>query len=126
LDSLLARSAIVGYKQRNFPFYANVIGNYVGYAPECLLSLNELELSFILPVKGYRYCLSWVGGAQKCLKGHLTFMRVKEGSIVYAAAQLEEMGLKNHIVVLLNGKMTRSQKDQATKSIIGSRKNLTQ
>jgi hypothetical protein len=44
-------------------------------------------------------------------------MRVEERSIVHAAAQLEGMGLNNHIVVLLNGKMTKDQKSRATKSI---------
>jgi hypothetical protein len=55
-------------KAKKLPFYSIVNGNYVGYAPECLSSLNELELAFISPVKGYGYCLSWVGGTQKCLK----------------------------------------------------------
>jgi hypothetical protein len=99
------------------PFYSIINRNYVGYAPECLTSLDELELAFISPVKGYGYSLSWVGGAQKCLKGNLTFMRVEERSIAKAAAQLEGMGLTNHIVVLLNGKMTRAQRARARKPI---------
>jgi hypothetical protein len=104
-------------QQKKLPFYSIVNSNYVGHAPDCLTSLSEVELAFISPVKGYGYCFSWVGGSQKCLKGNLTFMRVEERSIVNAAAQLQGMGLTNHIVILLNGKMTRGQKTRANQKI---------
>ena len=104
-------------RKEKLPFYSIVNSNYVGHAPDCLTSLSEVELAFISPVKGYGYCFSWVGGSQKCLKGNLTFMRVEERSIVNAAAQLHGMGLTNHIVILLNGKMTRGQKMRANQEI---------
>jgi hypothetical protein len=55
--------------KKKLPFYAVVNRNFIGHAPKCLMSLSEVELAFISPVKGYGYCFSWVGGAQKCLKG---------------------------------------------------------
>lgn len=99
------------------PFNAIINNNYVGNAPDCLKELTELELAFITPVKGYGYCFHWAGGAQKMLKGCMTFMRVDKRSISQASAQLEGMGLKNHIVILLNGPMTKKQRDRAQKEI---------
>jgi hypothetical protein len=96
--------------RKKLPFYAIVNCNFVGHALECLTSLSEVELAFISPVKGYGYCFSWVGGSQKCLKGNLTFMRVTERKVVQVVSQLQGMGLTNHIVILLNGKMTKTQK----------------
>jgi hypothetical protein len=103
--------------QNCVPYYAIVYNNYVGHAPACLTDLTEVELAFITPVKGYGYCFSWTGGAQKVLKGSLTFMRVKERSIVKAVAQLQGMGLSNHIVVLVNGKMTSRQRMKAKETV---------
>jgi hypothetical protein len=91
--------------------------NFVGHAPECLTSLLEVELAFISPVKGYGYCFSWVGGAQKRLGGNLTFMQVTEHKVLQAVSQLQGMGLTNHIVILLNGKMTETQIQSASKTI---------
>ena len=103
--------------KNSVPYYAIINKNYVGHAPACLLDLTEVELSFITPVKGYGYCFSWSGGAQKVLKGSLTFMRVKERSIVRASAQLQGMGLSNHIVILLSGKMTHVQRQRAKQTV---------
>ena len=99
------------------PFNAIINKNYVGEAPSCLKELTEVELAFLTPVKGYGYCFHWAGGAQKMLTGSMTFMRVEKRSIAKASAQLEAMGLKNHIVVLLSGKMTRRQRDRAQAQI---------
>jgi hypothetical protein len=103
--------------QNHVPYYAIVNNNYAGHAPPCLTDLTEVELAFITPVKGYGYCFLWTGGAQKVLKGSLTFMRVKERSIVRAVAQLQGMGLSNHIVILLNGKMTSRQRQKAKETV---------
>jgi hypothetical protein len=103
--------------KKKLPFYAIVNCNFVGHALECLTSLSEVELAFISPVKGYGYCFSWVGGAQKCLRGNLTFMQVMEHKVIQAVSQLQGMGLTNHIVILLNQKMTENQKQRASKTI---------
>jgi hypothetical protein len=100
-------------KKNYTPFYAIVNKNFVGHPPECLKELTAVELAFISPVKGYGYCFTWKGGAQKVLtvRGCTTFMRIEPRKIVEATAvQMECMGLKNHLVVLLNGKLTPLQK----------------
>jgi hypothetical protein len=42
---------------KKLPFYAIVNGNYVGYAPDCLKQLTEVELAFVSPVKGWLWLL---------------------------------------------------------------------
>ena len=97
----------------------NAIANrhYVGHAPSCLKELTAVELALLSPVQGYGYCFSYAGGAQKKLKGTMTFMRVQERATTRALAQLEAMGVSDYVVVLLNGKMTTSQKKRAENEI---------
>ena len=95
------------------PFYAIINHNYVGCPPSVLTDLTEVELAFITPVKGYGYVFKWAGGPQKKLQGHLTFMRVEERKIVHASAQLEGMGLTDHVFILITGKMTERQRQRA-------------
>ena len=97
------------------PFYSIVNSNYVGCAPPCLTALSDVELAMITPVKSYGYCFSFVGGAQKNMKGTFTFMRVEARKICRAAMHLEAMGLTDHMVVLLSGRMTDYQRDKARK-----------
>ena len=91
------------------PFYSIVNRNFVGCPPTCLTELNEVELAFITPVSSWGYCFTYQGGKQKNLKGTLSFMRVKERSIARAAVHMEQMGLCQHVVVLINGPMTEAQ-----------------
>jgi len=95
------------------PFNAIVNRNYVGHAPECLKELSPVELALISPVKGYGYCFSYTGGAQKKLQGTMSFMRVQERATTRALAQLEAMGVSDYVVILLNGNMTVNQKKRA-------------
>ena len=76
-------------------------------------------------VKGYGYCFTYLGGAEKSLRGSMTFMRVKnlkgtmsfsrrnEESIGRAAVQLEEMGLTDKMVIVMSGNMTSDQRKKA-------------
>ena len=106
------------------PYNSIVNGNYVGCAPKELTDLTPVELALLSPVKGYGYCFSYGGGKQMQLKGTMTFMRVEEKKIARSAAQVEELtsvakpiGVSECVVVLLNGKMTLSQKERARNTI---------
>ena len=107
-------SAVSGKKT---PLYAIVNNNFFGNAPECLRELTPVELAMITPVTGHGWCFSWVGGTQKNLKGTLSFMRVDQLDIARAVTQMKVMGLTSHVVVLLTGKVTKSQRDKVTKKI---------
>jgi hypothetical protein len=101
------------------PMNAIINKNYVGGAPACLTELTEVEQALITPVKHHGYCFQWTGGRQKCLKGTLVFMRVKERRVAEAVAQLEAMELTKHIIVLVSGKMTIGQREKVkNKSVI--------
>ena len=84
--------------------------NHVGMAPECLRELTEVEMAFLSPVRSYGYCFLWEGGAMRCMKGTLVFMRVKERQVAKAVSTLKCMGLNRHVVVLISGKLTAAQK----------------
>jgi hypothetical protein len=97
-------------KKLTLPMNAIINKNYVGGAPACLTELTEVEQALITPVKHHGYCFTWAGGKQKCLKGTLVFMRVKERRVAQAVTQLEAMGLTKHIIVLASGNMTSGQR----------------
>jgi hypothetical protein len=61
-----------------------------------------LELALLTPVKTHGYCFSYTGGAQKQLKGSLSYYKVRSmQSIARAALHFDVLGLTNNIVVLL-------------------------
>ena len=97
-------------EKKTVPPYAIVNRNHVGMAPDCLKELTEVEVAFLSPVKSYGYCFLYEGGSMRCMKGTLTFMRVKERQVAKSVTTLKCMGLNQHVVVLLSGKMTNDQK----------------
>ena len=108
------------------PFYAIINKNYVGGAPSCLTDLTELEIALLTPVVDRGYCFSYTGGAQRNMRGNMTFMRIKEERIAAAVAQMKQTGLTKHILVILSGQMTSTQKMLAlTKSKIRTEKVIT-
>jgi hypothetical protein len=79
-----------------------IANNYCfGTPPKCLQELTELELALLTPVKTHGYCFSYTGGAQKQLKGSLSYYKVNMQSIARAALHFDVLGLTNNIVVLL-------------------------
>ena len=94
------------------PRHAIVNRNHVGMAPDCLKELTDVEVAFLSPVKSYGYCFLYQGGSMKCMKGTLVFMRVKERKLAKSVTTLKCMGLNEHVVVLLSGKMTKNQKNR--------------
>jgi hypothetical protein len=59
----------------------------------------------ITPVKTFGFCFSYTGGAQKQLKGSLSFFKLGN--------EAEAFELKTYIIVLLYGNMTRNQQQKA-------------
>jgi hypothetical protein len=86
-----------------------------GSTPDCLLRLTEIELAMITPVKTYGYCFSYTGGVQRQLKGSLSYYKVKTESILRSVAHFDALNLINNVIVLLYGKMTPSQYQNAKK-----------
>lgn len=103
-------------ENNKMPLYAIVNNNFVGCPPDELLELNQVELSFLTPMKSYGYFFTYEGGHMKQMKGSLTFMRVEERSITKAVTTLECMGLTKHVVVLTNGPMTKAQQQKVKES----------
>jgi len=87
----------------------------VGSPPACLVELTEIELACITPVKSHGHCFSHTGGAHKKLKGSLSCCKVDTGGTVRSALQLDVLGLRQNIVVILHGKMTPRQREMAKK-----------
>jgi hypothetical protein len=91
-----------------------IANNYCfGTPPQCLQDLTDLELALLTPVKTHGYCFSYTGGAQKQLKGSLSYYKVNMESIARAALHFDVLGLTNNIVVLLYGQMTPEQRKRA-------------
>ena len=100
-------------KKRFLPRHAVLNRNYVGGAPECLLSLNECEVAFLTPIKNFGYCFTWSGGRRNAMKGTLSFMRVNKSSIGNGIAHLNGFGLNKNVISLYSGYMTAAQKRRA-------------
>ena len=111
------KACATSLRGKRTPHFAIVNRNHIGCAPPCLSELTEVELALITPVKGYGYCFTFKGGAQKKLEGTMTFMRVEERRIARAIMQLEGMGLCKNVVVLLNGDMTPQQHTRAASKV---------
>ena len=105
----------IAIDRKQCPSYSIINKNYVGECPECIRQLTLLEVAVLLPVKNYGYCYVWSGSEMDktmALKGSLTFMQVEQRKITKAAAQLESLGLKNKILILYTGQMTKHSKRQ--------------
>ena len=89
--------------------------NYFGTPPPVLTCLNDVELALLTPVKAntYGFTFSYSGGTQRCLKGVLSYFRVKEYNIAKAVLRLDVLGLNEHVVVLYTGEFTDEQKKRA-------------
>ena len=95
------------------PLYS-IANNYAfGETPSVLLDLTPIELSMITPVKTFGYCFSFTGGFQKHLKGSLSYYKISQETIAQTGAQLEGLGLNDHVVILLYGSFTKEQKKRA-------------
>ena len=99
--------------QGNIPKYA-IANNYCfGTTPQCLYDLTDIELAVLTPVRTYGYCFSYTGGAQKQLKGSLSYYKVNIDSIAHAVTHFDVLGLTNNVVVMLYGQMTANQRQIA-------------
>ena len=96
--------------KKDVPFWAIVNRNYVGSPPRCLQELNEVELALLSPVHKHGYCFTWNGGKQMAMKGNLNLMRVEERRLAQAVTQLECMGLTQHVLILITGRLTDWQR----------------
>jgi hypothetical protein len=95
---------------------AAIANNYsFGTPPQCLLELTDVELALITPVKAYGYTFTYCGGRHTELKGTMSFFKSETSRIARAVTQLDVLGLKDKIVVLLSGKMTPVQRETARK-----------
>ena len=97
------------HEDEKLPLYGIINKNYVGCTPACLLSLTEIEVAMLTPIKCYGFCYSYIGGTQTNLRGTLTFMHTKQNSTAWAVLQLDTMGLRNDVLVLAHGNMTPNQ-----------------
>jgi Helitron helicase-like domain at N-terminus/PIF1-like helicase len=97
-------------KKQKMPLYS-IVNNYsFGETPSVLFNLTQIELSMITPVKTFGYCFSFTGGFQKHLKGSLSYYKISPETITQTGAQLEGLGLNDHVVILLYGSLTKEQK----------------
>ena len=120
-------------EKKRMPLWAIINKNYIGCAPACLQELTEVELTMLTPVHKHGYSFTYTGGKMNALKATCTMMRVEqrvnakshklhgtlnlmradEERIARAATQLQCMGLTNHILIVITGKMTEWQKKRA-------------
>ena len=101
----------------HIPKFAISNGFFFGTPPKELLELNDVELAFISPVKAYGYCFTYTG-SKSCsmqLKGTLSFYKIDPNSLVRTVAKFSAFDMSENIVVVLYGKMTKSQKEKAKK-----------
>ena len=101
---------------RNYrPAYA-ISNNYaIGEVPPFFESLTDVEWAVLSPIKIYGYCFSYTGGKNKQLKGSLMFLKHSLENVARLACRFQLLGLTDHIVVMLHGRMTSSQRHKARK-----------
>ena len=82
-----------------------------------MMNLTDVELAMLSITKTFGYCFCYTGGAQKQLKGSLTYYKVDIENIAKSLCQLSILGLTDNIVILIHGKMTKEQKERAKQKI---------
>ena len=120
-------------EKKKLPTWAIINKNFIGCAPSCLSELSEVELAMVTPISKHGYTFTYTGGQMYSLKGSCTLMRLEkrvpgrmpaalgqievmrasEEKIVEVACQLEGMGLTEHVLILITGKLTEWQLKRA-------------
>ena len=100
-------------QKKQIPLFSIANNFAIGETPTCLLELTDVELAMITPIKTFGYCFSYTGGLQKQLKGSLSYYKISTDTIVRTGAQLEAIGLNNHVIIVLYGSMTAKQRTMA-------------
>jgi len=101
------------FSKSYMPKYAISNNYYFGVPPECMMNLTDVELAMLSITKTFGYCFCYTGGAQKQLKGSLTYYKVDIENIAKSLCQLSILGLTDNIVILIHGKMTKEQRERA-------------
>ena len=87
-----------------------ISNNYAfGKTPNYLSDLTPIELAMITPVHTFGYCFSYTGGKLKQIKGSLSYYKISAETVVETTANLERIGLTNHVVVIIYGTVTPDQ-----------------
>ena len=100
-------------RMNHLPTHAIKNNHCTGDPPGCPLELTEMELACITPIKQFGHCFSHTGGKHRCLQGSLSHFKVQTSDIATDVVQLETLGLRKDLVVLLCGEMTPEQKAKA-------------
>lgn len=92
------------------PIQAIANGFLVGDAPEVITDLSEVELALISKVKIHCHIWIYFAGCHKQIKGWHTFYKNRPTENAASLRTLNQIGVKGHILVVLCGPFTSTQK----------------
>jgi hypothetical protein len=104
-------SCLTPLMKRCLPTDSIANNNFTGKCPSVLDELTHVELAYLCPVRTHGYCFTFQGGKSMNLKGTLGYFKVDPNQITQGLSFLKSLGA--NVVVLINGKMTSSQKVKA-------------
>ena len=81
--------------------------------PKALTS--DVLCAILSPRRPFAFCISYHGGAHKCLRGHVTFFETDLSHVGEAANLFNRPGANPYIYCVLCGRMTKDQKKLARK-----------
>ena len=89
----------------------------IGKAPECLQSLNEIELALLSQARFRGHLFTYWGGCHKSIKGWHSFYDVNPSHTASVLEQVSNLTQSGNIGVVLNGPFTPQQKRKVLEKV---------
>ena len=104
-------------KSRHPPKQSICNGYIIGFAPDVLTCLSEVEIAIIS--EGRIHCQSWIffGGCHQQIKGWHTIFKNRKASNIANLNLLANSGMRGSILVVLCGPFTSTQKALTLKAV---------
>ena len=104
-------------KKGDLPRHSIANGWAIGDPPECLTSLNEIELALISKARFRGHLFTYWGGCHRSIKGWHTFYDTNPANTVAVLNAVQNVTENEDIAVILTGPFTTEQKAQVMKRI---------
>ena len=96
--------------KNSLPRFAIANGMTIGTTPECISSLNDVELALVSQARYRGHLFSYWGGCHRSIKGWHSFYDVDVGHTVSVLEAVKKFTSKSNIAVVLCGPMTTAQR----------------
>ena len=108
---------VTALKKGDLPRHSIANGWAIGDPPDCLKSLNEVELALISKARFRGHLFTYWGGCHRSIKGWHTFYDTNPAHAVAVLNTVQNVTENEDIAVILTGPFTTEQKTQVMKRI---------